>query len=83
ALRRTSRDELPQLWNVERADMNLVGPRPERPYFLQQFSRILPGYRARHRLRVEITGLAQVICLRGDTSIEDRTRFDNKYIDTL
>ncbi|MFD9543922.1 exopolysaccharide biosynthesis polyprenyl glycosylphosphotransferase [Streptomyces sp. NPDC060022] len=81
-LRRTSLDELPQLWNVVRGDMSLVGPRPERPYFVQHFSRIHPGYRARHRMPVGITGLAQVHGLRGDTSIEDRVRFDNRYIGT-
>ncbi|MEU6886809.1 exopolysaccharide biosynthesis polyprenyl glycosylphosphotransferase [Streptomyces viridosporus] len=80
-LRRTSLDELLQLWNVLRGDMSLVGPRPERPYFVAQFSRTYPGYAARHRVRTGITGLAQVHGLRGDTSIEDRCRFDNAYID--
>ncbi|MFF3334790.1 exopolysaccharide biosynthesis polyprenyl glycosylphosphotransferase [Streptomyces sp. NPDC002888] len=80
-LRRTSLDELLQLWNVLRGDMSLVGPRPERPYFVGQFSETYPGYAARHRMRTGITGLAQVHGLRGDTSIEDRCRFDNAYVD--
>lgn len=81
-LRRTSLDELPQLWNVLRGDMSMVGPRPERPFFVAQFSRAHPGYQARHRMPVGITGLAQVNGLRGDTSIEERARFDNRYIET-
>ncbi|SOD86474.1 sugar transferase [Streptomyces sp. Ag109_G2-15] len=81
-LRMSSLDELLQLWNVFRGDMSLVGPRPERPYFVAQFSRVHPGYAARHRVRTGITGLAQINGLRGDTSIEDRARFDNAYIDT-
>ncbi|MGW0705286.1 sugar transferase [Streptomyces sp. NPDC002643] len=80
-LRRTSLDELLQLWNVLRGDMSLVGPRPERPYFVNKFGQQYPGYAARHRMRTGITGLAQVNGLRGDTSIEDRARFDNAYID--
>ncbi|ARP70294.1 sugar transferase [Streptomyces pluripotens] len=80
-LRRTSLDELLQLWNVFWGDMSLVGPRPERPYFVAQFSQTHPGYAARHRMRTGITGLAQINGLRGDTSIEDRARFDNAYID--
>ncbi|MDQ0813359.1 lipopolysaccharide/colanic/teichoic acid biosynthesis glycosyltransferase [Streptomyces sp. B3I7] len=80
-LRRSSLDELLQLWNVFRGDMSLVGPRPERPYFVDTFSQAYPGYAARHRMPVGITGLAQVSGLRGDTSIEDRARFDNAYID--
>ncbi|QDY78743.1 exopolysaccharide biosynthesis polyprenyl glycosylphosphotransferase [Streptomyces qinzhouensis] len=81
-LRRTSLDELPQLWNVVRGDMSLVGPRPERPYYVGRFSHTYPGYAARHRMPVGITGLAQVNGLRGDTSIEERARFDNHYIET-
>ncbi|MFE9999447.1 exopolysaccharide biosynthesis polyprenyl glycosylphosphotransferase [Streptomyces avermitilis] len=80
-LRRTSLDELLQLWNVLRGDMSLVGPRPERPYFVAKFSQLHPGYAARHRMRTGVTGLAQIHGLRGDTSIEDRARFDNAYID--
>jgi exopolysaccharide biosynthesis polyprenyl glycosylphosphotransferase len=80
-LRQTSLDELLQLWNVLLGDMSLVGPRPERPYFVGQFSQTYPGYAARHRMRTGITGLAQIHGLRGDTSIEDRARFDNAYID--
>ncbi|WP_181140184.1 exopolysaccharide biosynthesis polyprenyl glycosylphosphotransferase [Streptomyces sp. Ru62] len=80
-LRQASLDELLQLWNVVRGDMSLVGPRPERPYFVAQFSQTYPGYAARHRMQTGITGLAQINGLRGDTSIEDRARFDNAYID--
>ncbi|MEV6111210.1 exopolysaccharide biosynthesis polyprenyl glycosylphosphotransferase [Streptomyces sp. NPDC052109] len=80
-LRQTSLDELLQLWNVFWGDMSLVGPRPERPYFVAQFSQEHPGYAARHRMQTGITGLAQIHGLRGDTSIEDRARFDNAYID--
>ncbi|MGI5454929.1 exopolysaccharide biosynthesis polyprenyl glycosylphosphotransferase [Streptomyces sp. CA-249302] len=80
-LRRTSLDELLQLWNVFWGDMSLVGPRPERPYFVGKFSQTHPGYAARHRMQTGITGLAQINGLRGDTSIEDRARFDNAYID--
>ncbi|MGX1546812.1 exopolysaccharide biosynthesis polyprenyl glycosylphosphotransferase [Streptomyces adustus] len=80
-LRQTSLDELLQLFNVLSGDMSLVGPRPERPYFVAQFSQHHPGYAARHRMPTGITGLAQINGLRGDTSIEDRARFDNAYID--
>ncbi len=80
-LRRTSLDELPQLWNIVRGDMTVVGPRPERPYFVEKFSAEHPDYAMRHRVPVGLTGLAQVSGLRGDTPISDRARFDNYYIE--
>jgi exopolysaccharide biosynthesis polyprenyl glycosylphosphotransferase len=80
-LRRTSLDELPQLWNILRGDMSLVGPRPERPFFVDEFTRTIPWYMARHRVPAGLTGWAQVHGLRGDTSIADRARFDNFYIE--
>jgi exopolysaccharide biosynthesis polyprenyl glycosylphosphotransferase len=80
-LRFSSLDELPQLANVLRGDMSLVGPRPERPYFVEQFQRTYAGYLDRHRVPVGITGWAQIHGLRGDTSIEERVRFDNHYIE--
>lgn len=80
-LRRTSLDELPQLWNILRGDMTVVGPRPERPYFVDRFSADYPEYAMRHRVPVGLTGLAQVSGLRGDTPISDRARFDNYYIE--
>lgn len=80
-LRCTSIDELPQLWNILRGDMTLVGPRPERPHFVEQFSSQFDRYADRHRVQVGLTGFAQVSGLRGDTSIADRARFDNFYIE--
>jgi exopolysaccharide biosynthesis polyprenyl glycosylphosphotransferase len=80
-LRWTSLDELPQLWNVVRGDMSLVGPRPERPYFVEEFTRQFPWYKARHRVPAGLTGWAQIHGLRGNTSIADRSRFDNFYIE--
>ena len=61
--------------------MSLVGPRPERPHFVDQFTTAFPRYTARHRVPAGLTGWAQVHGLRGDTSIEDRARFDNHYIE--
>jgi exopolysaccharide biosynthesis polyprenyl glycosylphosphotransferase len=80
-LRRTSLDELPQLWNVFVGDMSLVGPRPERPHFVEEFTPQIPHYTARHRVPPGLSGWAQVHGLRGDTSIEDRASFDNHYIE--
>lgn len=79
-LRKTSLDELPQFWNVLRGDMSLVGPRPERPVFIQQFSRTIPNYMARHCVKAGITGWAQVNGWRGNTSLRKRLQFDLYYI---
>jgi exopolysaccharide biosynthesis polyprenyl glycosylphosphotransferase len=80
-LRRTSIDELPQLWNVVTGDMSLVGPRPERPVFVGEFEEELTWYRFRHRIRPGITGWAQSHGLRGNTSLDSRVQFDNWYIE--
>jgi exopolysaccharide biosynthesis polyprenyl glycosylphosphotransferase len=80
-LRCTSIDELPQLWNILRGDMTLVGPRPERPHFVELFSAQFDRYSHRHRVQAGLTGFAQVSGLRGDTSIADRARYDNFYIE--
>jgi exopolysaccharide biosynthesis polyprenyl glycosylphosphotransferase len=80
-LRRFNLDELPQLWNVFKGDMSLVGPRPERPHFVGQFRESIPRYMGRHRIKSGITGWAQVNGLRGNTSIEERTKYDLYYIE--
>ena len=79
-LRRSNLDELPQFWNVLRGDMSIVGPRPERPYFIERFRREIPDYMARHYVKSGITGWAQVHGWRGDTSIKDRLAHDLYYI---
>jgi len=79
-LRKTSLDELPQLWNVLKGDMSLVGPRPERPEFTQRFARTIPSYMARHRVKAGITGWAQVNGWRGNTSLRKRIQYDLYYI---
>lgn len=79
-LRRLDLDELPQLWNVLKGDMSLVGPRPERPYFVQQFKQRVPQYMLRHKVKSGITGWAQVNGWRGNTSIEKRIEYDLYYI---
>jgi len=79
-LRRLSIDELPQLWNVLRGDMSLVGPRPERPFFVEQFKQRFPQYMLRHKVKAGMTGWAQVNGWRGNTSIEKRIEYDLYYI---
>ncbi|HQX75600.1 MAG TPA: exopolysaccharide biosynthesis polyprenyl glycosylphosphotransferase, partial [Thermoflexales bacterium] len=80
-IRRTNLDELPQLVNVLKGEMSLVGPRPERPVYVEEFRKQIPRYMERHREKSGITGWAQVNGLRGDTSIEERTKYDLWYIE--
>jgi Undecaprenyl-phosphate glucose phosphotransferase len=80
-LRKLDIDELPQLWNVLRGDMSIVGPRPERPYFVEQFRHRIPQYMLRHKVKAGITGWAQVNGWRGNTSLEKRIEYDLYYIE--
>jgi exopolysaccharide biosynthesis polyprenyl glycosylphosphotransferase len=80
-LRQWSVDELPQLWNVLKGEMSLVGPRPERPSFVHEFKRHLPQYMLRHRVKAGITGWAQVHGWRGNTSVRKRLEYDLYYIE--
>lgn len=80
-IRKTSIDEMPQLFNVLRGEMSLVGPRPERPFFVEKFKEEIPRYMVKHQVRPGMTGWAQVNGLRGDTSIRDRIDYDLYYIE--
>jgi len=80
-LRKCNLDELPQLVNVLKGEMSLVGPRPERPHFVGKFKESIPRYMARHKIKSGMTGWAQVNGLRGNTSIEERTKYDLYYVE--
>ena len=80
-MRRTSIDELPQLFNILKGDMSLVGPRPERPFFVEKFREEIPRYMVKHQVRPGLTGWAQVNGYRGDTSIRKRIEYDLYYIE--
>ena len=80
-LRKSKIDELPQLINVITGEMSLVGPRPERAHFVGKFRESVPRYMARHRVKSGLTGWAQVHGLRGDTSIEERLKYDLYYME--
>ena len=80
-LRRTSIDELPQLFNILKGDMSVVGPRPERPQFVEKFKEEIPRYMVKHQVRPGLTGWAQINGYRGDTSIKRRIEYDIFYIE--
>jgi Undecaprenyl-phosphate glucose phosphotransferase len=80
-MRKTSIDELPQLFNVLKGEMSLVGPRPERPFFVEKFQEEIPRYMVKHQVRPGMTGWAQIHGYRGDTSIKKRIEYDLYYIE--
>ena len=80
-LRKTSLDELPQLFNILKGEMSIVGPRPERPFFVEKFKEEIPRYMIKHQVRPGLTGWAQVNGYRGDTSIKKRIEYDLYYIE--
>ena len=80
-IRSTSIDEMPQFWNILKGDMSLVGPRPERPFFVEKFKEEIPHYMIKHQVRPGLTGWAQINGFRGDTSIERRVEYDLYYIE--
>jgi Undecaprenyl-phosphate glucose phosphotransferase len=80
-IRKTSIDELPQFFNVLKGEMSVVGPRPERPYFVDQFKESIPKYMVKHQVKPGITGWAQIHGCRGDTSINQRIKYDIEYVE--
>jgi putative colanic acid biosynthesis UDP-glucose lipid carrier transferase len=80
-LRKTSLDEIPQFLNVLRGEMSIVGPRPERPYFVEQFKEEVPDYMKKHLVKAGITGWAQINGWRGDTCLKTRIQYDLYYVE--
>ncbi len=80
-IRKTSIDELPQFFNVLKGDMSVVGPRPERPYFVEEFKEKIPKYMVKHQVKPGLTGWAQIHGCRGNTSIKKRIEFDIEYVE--
>jgi len=80
-MRKTSIDELPQLFNVLKGEMSMVGPRPERPFYVEKFQEEIPRYMVKHQVRPGMTGWAQIHGYRGDTSIRKRIEYDLYYIE--